>query len=434
MFRSFRGGIHPEENKITAACPIERVQAASFVTLPLSQHIGAPAIPRVKVGDAVLRGETIATAAEGLSCPVHASVSGVVRAIESVPLPGGEGMAIVIENDFKEELSPEVMPFPKPLNQASPEELEDFIKSKGIVGMGGAAFPTDMKIKSARGKVKTLVVNGAECEPYLTGDHRLFLEQPQEIIGGVKILLRATGADRAIIAVEDNKKDAARALDRILPPDSEISLKILKTKYPQGDERQLVKALLGGEIPRGKFPSDVGVVIFNVETCWSVYRAFVFGYPVMEKVVTVSGNCVKTPGNLLVPLGIRFEEAIRRCGGFSRKPDKILSGGPMMGQAQWTAEVPVTKGVGGILALWEPVEKTGVCIHCGRCVGRCPMHLVPLEFVRLVQQEDWEEAERYSILSCSECGCCTFTCPAKIPILQSIRVGKEVIRAKNKKS
>ncbi len=431
MALSFRGGICPEEKKETAQSPIERISQPSKVRLALNQHIGQPAVPVVAVGQRVLKGQLVAAAQEECGAPVHSSVSGTVAAIENGATPRGEGMLIVVENDFREEEAPDLKPFGTPIFRAEPEELTAWIRDKGIVGLGGAAFPTWMKIESARGKVKTVVINGAESEPYLTANHRLLLEYPDEIIGGVKILMRAVGAQNAIFAVEDNKLDAAQKLMRAFGKSTQMEAVILKTKYPQGDERQLIRTLFKKEIPKGKLPFDVGAVVFNVETCRAVYRAFVTGMPMIERVVTVSGECVKDPSNLLVPVGTPFSDLFKGCGGFLKKPDRIIAGGALTGAALQTLDTPVTKGLGGALALCAKLSPAESCIHCGRCLRACPMHLVPTVLYRAVQKEDAAEMERYSITSCSECGCCSYVCPAKIPLLQNIRIGKEMLRAES---
>jgi len=432
MALSFRGGIHPEEAKRSAACPLEEMTAGDFVTIPLQQHIGVCASALVKAGDFVKKGQKIADG-DGLCCPIHASVSGRVSSIGKVVTPAGDGLGIVIENDYREELCSTVQPFPKSLAEATTEELIGWIREKGIVGFGGATFPTWVKVQGAVGKVRRVVINCAECEPYLTSNHRLLVERAREVILGVRILNRIIGCDRAVFAIEDNKPDAAKELVSLLRGQKEISVSVFKTKYPQGDERQLVRALLKKEIPRGKLPADLGIVIFNAETCWAVYRAFTEGIPAITRVVTVSGDCVHSPANLLVPIGVSFGEVFQRCGGFVRPPDKIVSGGPMMGQAQWSTSAPITKGVGGILALSSPIYQAGNCIHCGRCVRACPMHLMPLELYRSISTGNLSEAEHYHVTVCNECGCCTWVCPARIPILQNIRIGKDMLRAKQQK-
>ncbi len=429
MALTFSGGIYPEQAKLTSDRAIEEMQATGFVTIPLSQHIGTPATPIVSVGDRVCKGQKIGEGAEDCSCPVHSSVSGTVTAIETVSTIHGEALAVTVENDFREELSPDIHPFDKTLQQATAEELIAFIREKGIVGLGGTAFPTWQKVQSARGKADTLVINCAESEPYLTGNHRLLLEKPEEIISGVKILLRATGAEKAIFAIEDNKPDAAVGIGRLVAKSDNFAVAVMKSKYPQGDEKELVYTLFQKKIPQGGHPTDLGYTIFNPETCWAVYRSFVTGLPCISRVVTVSGDCMKAPGNLLVPVGVSLQAVIDRCGGFSIKPDRLLIGGPMMGKAQWSTEVPCTKEVCGILAISGKIPKAGSCIHCGRCLRACPMHLMPLELVRAVQDKNKKELKSLYVEVCNECGCCSYVCPAKIPILQHIRIGKDMLSA-----
>ncbi len=429
MALTFRGGIYHEKEPLTANLPIKEMPSPDSVTLPLSGHGADTATPLVAVGDHVLKGQKIADG-EGNVAPIHASISGTVSAIGVFSTPSGEEECIILENDFKEELSPQVSPFDTPIGKAEPEELIRHIREKGIVGLGGTGFPAWEKLEEARGKATRLIVNCAECEPYLTGIHRLLLEKPEEVVGGVKILMRAAGVDKAIFALEDDKEDAADAILKLVRSSQNFAVAILQTKYPQGDERQLVRALLRKEIPKDALPTSVGAVVFNAETCWAVYRAFVSGLPAITRLLTVSGDCIKEPANLLVPMGTSFRAVLDFCGGFSAKPDKLLSGGPMMGRALWSTAVPVTKKVGGILAITSPLYEASPCIRCGKCVSACPLQLMPSELYRSVEKGDMNAAKFYDIDLCNDCGCCTYVCPARIPILQNIRVGKEILAKK----
>lgn len=432
MARSFHGGVVMDDEKRTAACPVRKAPAPDFVVLPLKQHRGEAAIPLVAVGDRVLKGQKIAEAAEGISCPVHSSLSGIVTSMDSHPTYDGESLSIVIENDFKDEISPEVHPFETPIAKASPEELIGHIKEKGIVGQGGGAFPTWYKMDQARGKVRRIIINCCECEPYVTVDHRVLLEHAEEVVGGVKILLCALGAERAIFAVDDSKEDAAEKLMEIVGGSDSFVVAMFRNKYPQGDERLLVRSVMGKEIPMGGLPTDVGAVVFNVGTCYTVYRAFVSGMPLVEAAVTVDGDCVKNPDNILVPLGTSFGKALEFCGGASAKPDKLIAGGAMMGTCQWTDAVPVTKGMTSVLAITSAEEEKSECIRCGRCVRVCPMNLVPLAFFRDGAPRPVTELKKYSVSVCNECGCCAYVCPAKIPIPEYIRWGKKMCAAADK--
>ena len=431
MARSFRGGITPEPFKLTAGRPLEEMQAPSFVTLPLSHPGTVPAIPVVEVGQRVLKGQKIAEMGQGESVSVFASVSGTVSAIGSVQTHFGESISITIENDFKEEISPDITPFDTPISKAEPERLCRYIKEKGIVSMSGDAFPTWAKIESAGNDITRLIINCAESEPYLSSTHRLLLEKTEEILGGVKILLRATGAERAIFALENDKEDAVDALSKVLGKSPAFAVAVLKSKYPQGDERQLVRALLGKEIPQNKKAKDLRALVISAETCLCIYRAFVTGLPPVTRALTVNGNCIKEPLNLVVPMGADLRSVIDRAGGFSLMPDKIIAGGPMMGLAQWTTFVPVTAGVTGVIAMRSDRVKASACIRCGKCVKACPSRLLPLELSRAVKTGNVEMLKQYHIEACNGCGCCTYVCPAKIPILQNIRAGKEMLAPKN---
>ena len=430
MALTFRGGVCPEVEAPTAEAPIQEMPSPDFVTLPLSENGKRTVNALVSIGSRVLKGQKIADG-EGIVAAVHASISGTVSAIVTSSTHTGEETCIVLENDFKEELSPEVAPFDTPISKAEPKTLINHIREKGITGLGGNGFPAWAKLEEAQGKVNRLIVNCAECEPYLTGIHRLLLEKTEEVIGGVKILMRAAGVEKAIFALEDDKEDAADAILKLVRNSKNFAVAVMKTKYPQGDERLLVKTLLRREIPCGALPSKVGAIVFNAETCWAVYRAFVTGLPSITRLVTVSGDCVKDPANLLVPMGTSFRSVLDFCGGFSKMPDKLLSGGPMMGRAQWNTAVPVTKTVGGILALSAPLQKASPCIRCGKCTEACPMSLIPSELHRSVEKGDLNTAKLFDIGLCSECGACAYVCPAKIPLLQNIRVGKDLLAEKN---
>ncbi len=440
MIYTFKGGIHVEEYKNTEDCRIEILPQPKVVAIPMSQHIGAPCIPLVKVGDTVTVGQKIGEGEKGLTCPVHASVSGVVKAIEQrSTATGGKTECVVIENDMQDTPCPDLHPFPKPLNEATTEEIISVVREAGISGMGGAAFPTHAKISSAVGKVDKIIINCAECEPFITANHRLLLENPSSVVNGVKILLKALGVRCAYIAVEDNKMDAVEKLEVLCEKSKMISVKVLETKYPQGDERQLVYALTGVEIPQGKLPADVGCVIFNAETCAAIFNAFVYGQPLIRRIVTVDGDCVKKPKNLYVPIGTSVWDMLEYCGGLVKTPNKLISGGPMMGQTQWDFEMPVIKSTSAILLLSDKFNHgkeagiDAVCIRCGKCIRNCPMRLMPMYIAQFSKINDMESAEEYGAMNCVECGSCSYNCPGGVEIVQLIRVAKAAIRLNNQK-
>lgn len=427
MSLTFKGGLHPEENKITAKSPIEVMPEPATVAIAMSQHIGAPCNPTVKKGDYVFKGQPIGEAQGALTCPVHSSISGTVLKLEDrVGAFGQKVTHVVIENDFKSELYPEIKPCETPLEEAEFEQIVDIIKNAGIAGMGGATFPTHFKISSAKGKVSKLIVNCCECEPYITANHRLMLERPSDIINGVKVVMKALDLKLCDIAVEDNKKDAIKVLNELLEKEEGICVKILKTKYPQGDERQLIYAIDKVEIPAGKLPADVGRVVLNAETSSAIWRAFKYGMPLIDRIMTVTGDCVREPKNLRVPLGTSFSDIIEFCGGFTSEVEKIISGGPMMGIAQWDKDAPVIKGTASILCFGKSKTNRGPenCIHCGKCVGSCPMHLMPLYLASFAKIGDWDSCKAFDVMSCVECGCCTYQCPGNVPIVQYIRTAK----------
>lgn len=431
---TFKGGTHVREYKNTCRASIERMPAPSTVSIPLSQHIGAPCACAVQVGDHVDLGQRIGEPVGAIGCPVHASVSGTVKKIETrLNAQGMPVETVVLENDGLYTSSSNMQPFPRALADATPDEIVEVVREAGIAGMGGAGFPTYVKLKSAIGRVDTLIVNCAECEPFITANHRMMLEHPDRILDGVRVLMRALSLNRALIGVEDNKRDAIELLRENAP--AEIEICVLKTKYPQGDERQLMYALTGRELPTGKLPADIGCVIFNTETVVAVWNAFYHGMPLCQRVVTVDGDCIKRPANVLVPLGTSYRDLITYCGGLVKKPERVINGGPMMGHAQWDLDAVITKGSSSILVLSHEFCKKGhsplpsACIRCGRCVKNCPMHLMPNMLVQLAMKRRYEDAVPYHVMSCVECGTCSYNCPGGMQIVQHIRVAKGAIRA-----
>ena len=432
MAFSIFGGIHPKENKWYAA--EQRVQMfpePDILVIPLSQHIGAPCKPLVKKGDHVTVGQKIGDN-EGLCVPVHASVSGVVKAVEMRPhVSGMTMMSVVIENDHQDELSPELQPrSPQQVEQLSPEELMGIIRESGIVGMGGATFPTHVKLSSGLGKVDTMIVNVSECEPYIVADDRLCREYPEEMLAGVQVVMKILGLRAAHIAMEDNKTEAARAIRRAIDPATGIQLDILPAKYPQGAEKQLIQAITGRQVPSGGLPAAVGCAVFNAATCKAIYDAVYQGMPLIRRIITVSGDIVMEPKNLMVPIGTSFNDLLEAVG-HRENPFKVLSGGPMMGVAQFDLSVPVMKGTNAVtilgfrnhFAVAEPH-----CIRCGKCMDACPMRLMPLMMYRAERRGDLEELKAQNVMDCIECGCCAYSCPATIPLVQSFRAGKQRIR------
>lgn len=431
---TFRGGFHVTEHKHTSRCQIEKMPPPAKVSIPLSQHIGAHCKPLVQVGEHVYRGQIIGDVEGGLGCPVHASVSGTVVALESRNNAAAQPIVnVVIENDGEMALDPLIVPHEKKLSETSAEEIIEIVRRAGISGMGGAAFPTYAKIQSALGKVERLIVNCAECEPYITANHRLLLENPAAVLNGTKILLKAFGLRSADIAIEDNKLDAINKLEVLVADSTLFRVRVMKTKYPQGDERQLIYALTGKELPMGKLPADVGCVVFNAETCAAIFAAFAYGMPLIERLVTVDGDCVVTPKNLTVPIGTSCLDVINACGGLRRPLHKVIFGGPMMGAAQWDIETPVIKGTSAILCFSAKMDahlsRTETCLHCGRCVKNCPMHLMPNYLALYAKANRLEEAEEFGVLSCVECGTCSYNCPGQMQIVQYIRVAKGAIKA-----
>lgn len=429
MKLSFRGGVHPPQNKNTAGCAVEKMPAPSKVHIPLSQHIGVACVPLVKKGDRVDKGQIIGDVEKGLGCPVHASVSGVVESIEVKTNAAGVKMGqIVIANDYEERLSPDIKPYDKTIEELTLDDVVEISKKAGIVGLGGATFPTHAKLSSAAGKIKHLIINCAECEPYITVNHRLLLEQPQRVLKGLKILLKVFGLSKGYIAIEDNKPDAIEKLNEEIDGADYVEICEMKTKYPQGDERQIIYALTGKELTSGHLPFEVGCLILNAETVAAIYDAVVTGMPLIERFVTVDGDCIREPKNLSVRIGTPLNELIDFCGGLVKDPHKIIFGGPMMGIAQWKMYAPTVKGTSAVIVFSnmnrKRFTKTPSCIHCGRCVGHCPMHLMPNYLVAFANEGQLDKCKQFDILGCVECGSCSYDCPADVPIVQTIRAAK----------
>lgn len=433
----FKGGIHPDDKKsFTARRAIEEMPAPKQVILPMSMHIGAPCNPLVSVGDRVLLGQRIAESTAPVSSPIHASVSGTVIAIEPRPHPNGtKVMSIVIENDFEDEKA-KTVPTDTRFADLSAEALSEICKNAGVVGLGGAAFPTQIKIKSAADKVDTLIINGAECEPYITSDNRLILEHGEEVLDGATLVMKSLGLKELHIGIESNKKEAVLKLRNLAANMPHIKIDVLHTKYPQGSEKHLIRAVTGREVPPGQLPSAVGVININIATCVAISRAVKDGTPVTTKVVTVSGSAVANPKNLLVRIGTPIGELLQHAGGLRETPYKVIIGGPMMGVAQHTLDVPVIKGTNAVLAFCEKEDRISeeqTCIRCGKCVSSCPMNLEPIFLHMYAKKDRLLDCEKLNLLDCIECGCCSYICPARIHLVQSFRTAKQRLLEQKKK-
>jgi len=432
MAFSFFGGIHPKENKRFAEnMPLQPFPEPDILVVPMAQHIGAPCRPLVKKGDTVTVGQMIGDG-EGLCVPVHAPVSGKVKAVEArAHTSGTMVMSVVIENDGKKTPCPDIQKrTPEEVAALSGEELIDIIRQAGIVGMGGATFPTHVKLSSSIGKVDTIIVNVSECEPYIVADDLLCRHYPKEMVSGLKIIMRILGLNSAHIAMEDNKPKAAEALRWELDPQDGITLDILPAKYPQGAEKQLIKAVTGREVPSGALPAAVGCGVFNAGTCKAIHDAVYLGKPLTHRIVTVSGDIVMEPKNLIVPIGTPFNLLIDAVGN-SRALYKVLSGGPMMGAAQFDLAVPVIKGTNAVTVLGEQNcfhVAEAQCIRCGKCISVCPMGLMPVLMYKAMMTGDTAEMQKVNLMDCIECGCCAYTCPGCISLVQAFRSGKQCIR------
>jgi len=461
--QGFRGGVHPpDRKKATESLPVTDARLPDRVVIPMAQHIGAPAIPLVKVGDLVKKGQKVGEAAGAVSVPVHASISGKVLAVGSFPSPMGfDATSVVIESDGMDEWVEGLTPHEDYMS-IRPAELRAIIKEAGIVGMGGATFPTHIKLDPPKEKkIKYAILNGAECEPYLTADSRLMEESPADVVEGLKIIMSALRVTEGYVGIEGNKPAALEkmaveagkvvcelvtetyyersGIEVEVPKGCKMSVRVvpLDVKYPQGSEKQLIKAVLGLEVPPGHLPMDVGVVVQNVGTAAAIYHAVRYGRPLIERIVTVTGPGITEPKNLRVRIGTLFSDLIEQCGWLTDDAAKVIMGGPMMGVAQAGLMVPVIKGTSGILALTgkdAAVVDIGPCIRCGRCIEACPMGLNPGLIGQLIEKGRFEEAKEQGLLDCFECGSCAFVCPAGRPMVQFAKWAKRELARKKVKA
>ena len=432
---TFKSGIHPlakihHGKPLSENCSVEEMPASEIVRIPLSMHIGAPATALVSEGDTVKVGQKIGESNGFVSVPCHSSVSGTVLKIENIPgIMGKMIPAVIIKNDFldtKEEISFDY-------ENMQPDDIKNAIKDAGIVGMGGATFPLHVKLSPpADKKIDCLILNGAECEPFLTADHRLMLEYANEIVIGTKILLRAIGINKAYIGIEDNKQNAIATMKKAAE-NSPLEVCELKTKYPQGSEKQLIDSITGRQVPSGALPADVGVIVANVASVKAVHDLFIKGEPLTKRIVTVTGS-VGTPKNLMVRIGTKFEDVIEYAGGIKGEAMKIISGGPMMGLPVPSLDCSVVKGTSGILVLGKEYmpkkERKTACIQCGRCAQGCPIHLLPMRIAACAEKEMFDEAEKFNAVDCLNCGSCSYVCPAKRDVSQYIKLAKDQILRK----
>ncbi|MEA1873703.1 MAG: electron transport complex subunit RsxC [Bacteroidota bacterium] len=441
MLKTFsKGGVHPAENKMAATAEIQYLPLPKQVVIPLAQHIGAPAQAVVKRGDVVKTGTLIAKAGGFVSANIHSSVSGKVKKIDNVLDSSGYKKPSVIINVDGDEWEENIDRDPALIKDLSktPEEIKQKIMEAGIVGLGGATFPTHVKLSVPEGKtIDHIVINAVECEPYLTADHRVMLEKAHEIMIGTSLIMKTTGVEKAIIGIENNKPDAIELLSKIAKEYQGIEIIALKVQYPQGGEKQLIKAVLDREVPSGGLPLDVGCVVQNVGTTIAVYEAVQKNKPLIERVVTVTGKSVKKPVNLMVRIGTSANELIEAAGGLPKDTGKVVNGGPMMGKAISETDVPVAKGTSGILIFNQKESKRASsynCIRCARCTFVCPQGLEPFLLKNISEINDWEKLENEHVMDCIECGSCSYTCPAGVPLLDYIRLGKsnvsQIIRSR----
>lgn len=434
--KTFRGGIHPPYQKEnTAHKAIEEVPLPDKVVIPLIQHVGAPNEPTVGVGDRVEVGQKIGVSEAYVSAPVHASVSGLVSAIEErANFAGKLVKSVIIDVDPEQ---PVKWTESRDISSLDAEQIREAAREAGLVGLGGAAFPTHVKLAPPSDKpIDTVIINGCECEPFLTCDHRLMLEKGEEIINGLQLMMRAVGAVRGIVGIEANKMDAVDMLRNLVPSRGDVEIVPLEVKYPQGNEKMLIEAVTGRKVPPGKLPNEVGALVQNTGTAVALYEAVSKGKPLIERVLTVSGPGIREPKNVTAKIGVSIGYLIEQCGGFAGTPGKVIMGGPMTGWAQKDLSTPVVKGTSGIIVFTEEMleeEEERQCVGCDKCVDACPMFLMPNMIVKYAKRAQYDMADFYGARDCFECGCCSFVCPSRIPHIAYIRVAKAEIAAAKKK-
>ncbi|MBQ7063803.1 MAG: electron transport complex subunit RsxC [Firmicutes bacterium] len=437
--RTFKGGIHPPDFKsFTEGNSIQMYMDPKMdLVFPMVQHIGAPCKPTVKKGDLVLRGQVIGEAQGYVSVPIHSSVSGKVKDVKPMlHTNGSKVLSVIIENDHQYN-EVEGMHKAHDYKNMTKAEILDVIKNAGIVGMGGAGFPAHVKLNPPPDKkIDTIIVNGAECEPFLSSDFRLLIEEPKKVVEGLRIILHMFPEAEGFIAIEDNKPTALSLMSLLTTGEERIHVATLKTKYPQGGEKQLIEAITGREVPSGGLPADAGCIVHNADTVVAIYRAMIEGRPLMRRIVTIAGGAVAKACTFKVRIGTNVQELVEAAGGVVGTPSKIICGGPMMGMAQVSLDIPVLKGTSGILLFNEEQDFMGdetACIRCGKCVGACPIHLMPLMLNRFALDRDWASFEKYHGMDCIECGSCAYVCPAKRHLTQTFKAGKKIIADERRK-
>lgn len=430
MPKTFKGGVHPDYMKAPDV-PVTVIKPPQQVVIPMTQHIGAPCKPIVTVGDIVKMGQLIGTSNAPVSAPIHASVSGKVVAVEPRPHPLGDMiMSVVIENDGLDTLE-----FMKPLDEnelKDPETILSRIREAGVVGMGGAMFPTEFKIRGGIGKVDKLVINGAECEPYLNGDHLTMMSFPDQLLKGIELVRIACGVEKAYYGIEVNKQNAIDILNSLNPAAYGVEIVPEKVKYPQGAEKMQVNAVTGREVKPGGLPSGVGCNVISTRTCYAIYKACYEGIPVIERIVTVAGSAMKAPVNALTRVGTPLGYLAEQCGGFVKRPRKIVLGGPMMGICATSFEAPTIKGTAGVLFFTEEEDRhedNPTCIRCGKCIEVCPMHLEPVFMYMYFEKGNYEMLEKFHVQDCFECGSCAYNCPARMPLTHAFKTAKLMLQA-----